>query len=864
MHGILPALAKGCWRVVAKIKSYYTLIGLGCVAIWLSLSVIYYATAHADTVAIEPIKACVLEKNTPLSGIYRSKISQCIGWEDDSHDRVCHGFYKPLLIKSLDDPNEIQLSADSISVYPKGVSQLIGDVYVRQTQRIITAQTANVYRDAKTKEITRIELIDNVHYIEPDKLMIAKKATINPRDKSGFVEDVLYRFNTNRAGAKLPAWGRASLVQRFANQNYLLRKATYTTCSPKDNAWQIDADKLTLDHDKASGVARNAILRVADMPILYTPYLSFPTSKARKSGFLMPLFGYSNVSGFDYALPYYLNIAPNFDATLVPHVYTLRGLMLGGNARFLTEHSTGIVGGNILPSDAAYRKFINEHKEEFPILQGASSNRWSMMVHENTRFTSNLNMDINYQQVSDDYYLQDFSTNLAVSTENQLLRQGDLSYTTDHWLLHGMLQSYQTLHPINQSEVADIYERLPQLSAQGNYYDLPLHANLSILSQFDYFHWTGATISQPQGPRYHLNPILSLPQIKPWGYVTPEVQLVENNYNLTRGYSPYNDSYSHAESFNRAIPRYSLNSGLTFERNSLLFHDSFTQTLEPRFYYLNVPYKNQSQFPAFDSAYMIFNTDQLFRDNRFSGFDRIGDANQLAYAATTRWISSQTGREMASITVGQLRYFSDRRVELCYSENGDCVDSPLFLGYTSPVAEYSPIASKASYALSSAWAASADYVWDPYTSATNNGNLNLHYQPTPNKILSFGYNYIVSGNVLETPESSIQDNALHQATVSYAWPLNEKWSSLGVYSYNISKQYGMLTFFGLQYDSCCWAARLIGGRTFKSLGIDSLSPQYNNNVYFQVLLKGLGSVANSDPASTIQSYLPGYPNIFGR
>jgi LPS-assembly protein len=282
-------------------------------------------------------------------------------------------------------------------------------------------------------------------------------------------------------------------------------------------------------------------------------------------------------------------------------------------------------------------------------------------------------------------------------------------------------------------------------------------------------------------------------------------------------------------------------------------------------YYLNVPYQNQSEFPAFDSAYMIFNTDQLFRDNRFSGFDRIGDANQLGYAATSRWISENTGRELGSVTVGQLRYFSKRRVQLCYQPDGNCEDSPLFLGYVSPLATYSPVASKATYALTSKWHASADYVWDPYTHATNNGNLNLHYQPTPERILSFGYNYIVSGNVfVEAPPVGVQNNALHQATASYGWPLSEKWSSLGVYSYNISKQYGMMTFFGVQYESCCWAARLVGGRTFKSLSIDSLRPEYNNSVFFQILLKGLGSVANSDPASAIQTFLPGYPNIFGR
>lgn len=827
------------------------------------ISIIYNASAYADSVIVEPIQACVIAQDAPLSGILRSKIANCLGWESNASACLCQGFYKPLNVTPLPNADEIEVKANSISVYPEGRSQLIGQVEVRQAERIVMAKTANIYRDAKTKEITQIELIDNVRYIEPNRLMIAKKATINPQDKSGFIENALYRFNSQRAGAVLPAWGRASWIQRFANQDYLLRKATYTTCAPQDRAWEVDASEITLNHDKATGVARNALLRVGDFPVLYTPYLSFPTSKERKSGFLMPLFGYSNVTGFDYAFPYYLNIAPNLDATIVPHAYTMRGMMIGGNTRFLTENSSGIIGGNILPKDAFFNSFLMKNRDEFPMLQGVSSTRWSAMIHENTRFLDNLVMNINYQRVSDDYYLQDFSTNLAVSTENQLLRQGDLSYTTDHWLFRGMLQSYQTLHPINQSAVADIYERVPQLLALGNYYGLPLNANVSLLGQFDYFQWTGEAPIQPQGPRYHFNPTLALPQIKPWGYVTPSIQLVENNYNLSNIVNSPSAS-PQSQSFNRTIPRFAVDSGLTFERQTTFLSDKLTQTLEPRLFYLNVPYKNQSEIPAFDSAYMIFNTDQLFRDNRFSGFDRIGDANQLAYAATSRWLSADSGREMASLTVGQLRYFTDRRVQLCYNVDGNCEDSPLFLGYTSPQARYSPIASKGTYALTSKWNASADYVWDVFTHATNNGNLNLHYQPTPERILSFGYNYIVAGNVFSEPRLGLQDNALHQATASYGWPLNEKWSTVGVYSYNISKQYSMMNFLGVQYESCCWAARLVGGRTFKSLSIDSLRPEYNNNVYFQILLKGLGSVANSDPASTIQSFLPGYPNIFGR
>ncbi len=827
--------------------------------------------AAAKRLPYETVKACVIPGSVALNKEYRARIADCLGWRDDAHAKFCPGYYLQTPSKPLTNPGAIEISANRTSMYLEGNSTLQGNVEVRDEDRSVTAQTAHIYRDPKTKKITRVELIGNVRYAAPDVLIYSSKAKLNPVARTGVLNNVIYRFKTDRGKAYLPAWGRAALIQRFANKDYLLEKATYTTCAPKDKAWQISAKKITIDDAKATGVARNAYLDFQGIPVLYTPYMSFPTTSARKSGFLTPIYGYTNVSGFDYGLPYYFNLAPNFDATFIPHIYSLRGVMLGGNTRYLTQKSTGVFGLTYMPHDAKYNSFLLNNKDEFPILDGQSADRWSVMFKHKSQFTKNLTGNINFKQISDDYYFQDFSTNLAISSMNQILREGDLSYVNKNWTLFGMLQSYQTLHPINQSDVANIYERLPQLFARGHYDNLPMNADFKILGEFDNFHWNGHEEILPQGPRYHASPVLSFPFYKPWGYLKPELQLVENYYDLNSRTSPANGSITTRGSFNRTIPRYSVDTGLTFTRDVKIFKDRLKETIEPRVYYLNVPYKNQSFYPAFDSAYMIFNTDQLFRNNRFSGLDRISDANQIAYGSTMRWISPQTGLEMARLSLGQLRYFSERKVQLCYNNDGTCTDSPLFLGYVAPDSTYSPIASKFTYALTAIWSASADYVWDPATSDTNNGNVNIRYQPTPDRILAVGYNYIVSGNVIvnnivgeEIIPVVVKNSPLNQATASYAWPLTENWSSLAAYSYNISAGYSMLTFLGLQYDSCCWAARVIGGRQFKSLGIDSQLPTYNNNIYFQILLKGLGSASSSDPASTIGTYLPGYPNLFSK
>ncbi len=775
-----------------------------------------------------------------------------LGWHDDPLAGMCRGYYTPLPVQPLVDQAAMQVMADNVSLYPSGRSKLNGHVQVKQRDRQVTANTAHIDHDES--HVTRISLLGDVIFQEPGRLMFARKAVINAGDRSGYIEQAQYRIATQQAGAVLPASGVARWIERLKDQTLLLRDVTYTTCSPANPAWYIGAEKITLNKD--TGTAKNAGLHLGKLPVLHVPYLSFPTSKARKSGFLIPITGYSNVGGFDLAMPYYMNLAADHDLTLMPHAYTLRGMMLGGDFRFLTDHSTGVISGNILPDDVAFEQFLVTHRDNYPDLKGVANNRWSFSLREHTQFSPNLNMNINYQQVSDAYYLQDFSSNLAVLTENQLLRQGDLSYTTDHWLFHGLLQNYQTLHPINQSEIANIYARLPQLSANGSYTELPFNGQLSLLGEMDYFRWTSSTQPMPEGARYTFNPILAFPQRKPYGYITPEIQWVANDYSLT------GPQFLTNTSFKTSVPRYSLDSGLAFERPIVAWGDRYLQTLEPRLFYLNVPYQDQSQIPAFESAYMIFSTDQLFRTNRFSGLDRIGDANQLAYAVTSRWIAGASGREKASVTVGQLRYFSPRRVQLCTSKNGQCTDSSLFLGYISNTAQTSPIAGQAVYELSSAWRVRGDYVWDTSTHATNNGDLNLHYQPASNKVLTVGYNYLVNANLIDMPHNYFQNAALHQATFSSAWPLAEQWSGIGVYSYNISKGYGMMTFLGLQYDTCCWAARILGGSTFKSLTPVTMTPQYNNNVYVQLLLKGLGTVANSDPSSILQSYLPGYTTVF--
>jgi LPS-assembly protein len=799
----------------------------------------------------ESVAACVL--------LSRTQVARHLGWQPDVSNRMCYGAYKKKpYFSEVRDPSLIQLRADDVSFALAGGSKLQGHVEVQYDNRAVSANTAYIYRDPKTEHVTNIELVGDVVYAEPGRLMRAHRVQLNPENKTGELNQVLYRLDTKNAGASLPAWGRASLIQRFANRNLWLRDATYTTCAPQDNAWMIKARELTIDDAKGRGAARDAALVFKDTPVLYMPYLTFPTSKARKSGFLMPTNGYSNIGGVDLSVPYYWNIAPNYDATIVPHVYALRGVMIGGDTRFLTEHSSGVLGGHFLPGDRAFREYLKVHQPSYPELQGVSDNRWSLYLREDTAFTDRLKLKLNYQQISDDYYLQDFSNNMTMMTQSQLLRDGSLTYTDEHWFAHVLVQSYQTINPINQDSVKYIYERLPQLRLDGKYDDLPWNGSVHLNAQYDLFRWPVSDPTQLEGPRVHVMPDASFAWVKPWGYVKPEVQLVENYYRL------HNQGSTYAPEFNRLIPRYIGDTGLVFERDVRGMGRAYTQTFEPRLYYLYVPYRDQSQIPAFESAYMMFRYDQLMRNNRFSGFDRISNANQLTYAFQSRFLSQKTGEEKAVLAVGQQAYFTPRRVNLCYAADGVCDDNALMLGYTAPDAKLSPITTHLDLNLSRDWSFNGGFVWDVDQKSTNNAEANFHYEPAKNHIVRLGYAYLVAGNILTHEDGTISRGALHQATGAYAWPLNENWSSLGVYSYNISQGYQMVGFLGVQYETCCWAVRAYAGRAFNSLTLDKTQPTYNNSAYVQVLLKGLGTVSTNDPASTIKTYLPGYVDVFHR
>jgi LPS-assembly protein len=413
------------------------------------------------------------------------------------------------------------------------------------------------------------------------------------------------------------------------------------------------------------------------------------------------------------------------------------------------------------------------------------------------------------------------------------------------------------------------------LDLNGNFPNQPYGFTYQLNNQFVYFQRglnPNEVIAPPNtapvsASRFNISPGLSLPLTGQSGYFTPQLQLMLTHYNIS------NQPVGFASEVQRSLPVFDIDSGLYFDRHLTLGNTDYQQTLEPRVFYLYTPYRNQDNIPLFDTGLPPFNYDSLFAINRFSGIDRVGDANQLTFALTTRLLDADSGAEKFRASIGEIYYFHNRLLNSCapygtpasVSTNLICATNNLVaVGATSPTEKTSPLAGQLSYQLNRSWNTTANAAWDPHNHQVVSGNWNFQYQPQPNHIINFSYNYIAFGDPITTINSSTpadsHKNDLDQVGVSFAWPIIAQWSTVGGVNYNRSHGYPQTYFYGLQYDNCCWAVRLVSGRSFSMLNQNG-NPVFNNSIYLQWQFKGLGTVSNADSSSLVNS-ITGYNDPF--
>ena len=750
----------------------------------------------------------------------------------------------PLALKSS------PLLAESVSKEPgdEGPTFVFGDtISGRPDLETVIEGNAELRRGATSMRADRIE-----YYQPDDQLISTGNVRINNAGNrfegpelqlkldrfEGFFTTPRYRFLQNGGN------GRAERVDFIDDKHFSAHRATYTTCERGNEeswkpAWEMTATRVDFDLDREVGTATGAVVRFKEVPILAFPKISFPLSDKRKSGFLPPTLGLDSLNGFEVRQPYYFDIAPNRDATFSPAIMTKRGVDLAGEFRYLEPTYKGQLRANILPGDKLRDR-----------------DRWSYSLQHigaiDTGVPSigGVGLNLNLNKVSDNDYWRDFPVATGQVTQRLLTQDATLSWNKGYFSSAVRALKWQTLQDVN-SPIIPPYDRLPQLTAAYTRVDAPL---LGMGSGFDWSAETDFTrfsadqnlTKQSNGNRAFTKLQVSRPWLAPWGYVTPKVQLHASSYQFE---SPLANG---ATSASRVVPTFSLDSGLTFERDASYFGRSFTQTLEPRAFYVRTPYRNQDFLPNYDSGANSFNFATVFTENAFVGNDRISDANLLTLGLTSRLLDPATGVEAVRLGVAQRLRFDDQRVSLPG------------IG-TTPVPGALPVTDRVSDLLVGAsvnwvpqWSFDGTVQYNPKIKASELASIGVRYNPGNYRTVSAAFRR--------------QRNISQQVDVGWQWPINDLWGdkgqdlgagrgqgggryySVGRLNYSTLEKKLVDAVVGVEYDGCCWIGRVVLQRSQNSTATSS------TRILFQLELVGFSRLGSS-PLETLKNNVPRYQNL---
>ncbi len=849
------------------------------------LNVITICTSIAISLSIA--HRTYAQKEDKTSSIRQQDLSKLLGWVNDAKSTsLCHGYYQA---KRINFPQKTSQHATIIqsksATYYANKPSVLHNVHVTQPGREITADQATSHINAKNWRSNTIYLQGNVHLHEAGILAVADKGNVNIKNNTATLSTASYRFssnyiqnsrltatpkqyhteNANYRISDLTARGNADAIHQVKPGLINLYGATYSTCPPNSNTWYVKASKIKLNKASGEGTAINARLYFHSVPIFYFPYFNFPIDLKRKSGFLYPNFGSNSSGGFHLSIPYYWNIAPNYDLTTTPTIYTDRGIKIDNLFRYVSWHRIGQLFVSILPNDRTFKRFqrnaeiTQEYRDQpgYQRLEHASTNRAYLSWQDQDIINKHWRTLFNINYVSDDYYFQDFNNNNSNNNQlfqNQMLQLANVDYDSRYWHVSGLIQNYETLHPVNNTAIIpDQYAQLPRIDVSANYpgkslFNYQFHGELVSFNKPFITKYYQSNLPPVIGQRYNINPEISMPIYGASYHFIPDLQFEATAYKL-------NDRLSNrSNNINREVPIFDIDSGLYFQRPFSAFGNDYYQTLEPRLYYLYVPYRDQNNIPTFDTATQTFSYDSIFENNRFTGLDRIGDTNQLGYGITSRFINRSKGLDRFNASIGQIIYFQNRVVTLPDTNNFNTNNS----------SQISPLVGKLSLQFIRHWYAIANAAYQYTGHYLNNASASIEYIGDNQHVFSIGYNFLNAGDPLPNSNDDFnsRDN-LNQIQISEAWKLTQRWGLYSSVNYNISHHYTQTYLYGVEYNSCCWSVRFIGTRHI--IGLDTHNnPNYDSGVALQFALKGLGNIGNSSPSDMLTSNIPGYVDKFGK
>jgi LPS-assembly protein len=649
-----------------------------------------------------------------------------------------------------------------------------------------------------------VEAIGNVRLYKDGDLVTGPRLRMRVDQSLGVFEGTEFTLAPReRSSYSKPVEGRgtAAAVRLDGEDRYRVTGGRFTTCKPTETGWTVGAQELDIDFDRSVVTARDAKFTFLGMSTPTIPYATFSLNNERKSGFLPPLFGFQGKTGFELAVPYYFNIAPNQDATVWARYMEKRGLQGIGEYRYLGSWYSGILRVDYLPYDR--------------ILQ---EDRWAVLWRHAFNYQNRWSGYVNFNQVSDDNYFRDLSGRLAIATQTYLPREGGVTYTGGGWWnVSARVQDFQVLQ--SQTNPVPIpYARLPQITGNA-LYQTNLGLDAGMYADFTNFTAPGL----PDGRRTIAYPYLTWPFLTAASFVVPKVGMNATYYDLSDVAPGTPTSQS------RVLPIATVDSGLIFERETTLAGRPILQTLEPRLYYVWIPYKDQSQIPLFDTSVADLNYAQIFTENYYLGWDRISNANQLTAAVSTRIIVPTTGQEAFRALVGQRYYFTPQQVQLN-------PQTPLRTGSASP------LLLAATGLVYPSWYADVAAQLASNNLQAERLNVGIRYQPGLNRLLNFSYRFTSSQIV--TPE-------IHQIGVSGQWPLGGGFYGVGRFNYDLQGGQATELLGGIEYNAGCWILRVVG----QSFPTSSVSR--TNAVFVQFEFDGFSRIG-SNPLEALRRNVPGY------
>lgn len=689
---------------------------------------------------------------------------------------------RPAPIEPGPEGPAIELEGDEVESSGQDSVTLRGNATMQRGAQAMSGDELTYYRQSGEIE-GQGDL--TLHSEQGDRIR-ASHLRMQVETRIGEAEDVDYRIARREDPHQDPektyvrARGTADKAYMEGHDVTRMEDVMYTTCNEGDDSVILTADEITLDQGTGRGVAKNIRVDFMNVPIFYFPYLSFPISDERKSGFLFPSFGAQESSGFVLSTPYYWNIAPNYDLTIYPRVYASRGFQLGGEFRYLGENSESSLYGEFMPSDSEF-----------------GDDRYAFHVQHEQDFTNRISGEVDVQDISDNEYLDDFSNDIEISSSTYLPQEAQLDYSGEAWDLETEVSAFQTIDD-RVPPASEPFDRLPRFTAETDYDFDPYGIEFEFESeavQFDHS-------ELDDGWRLDATPSVKKEFENIWGYVEPELSMRHTSYFLDR-------EPGLNETPDRTLPTFSVDSGIFLERRTSWLGEEAIHTLEPRLFYLYTPKDNQDDIPDFDTgAINLNNFNNMFRRSRFFGADRVGDNNQVTASLTSRMLESESGNEFMRGSIGMIFFLEDREVNLRPDEVLDDTTSDL-------VAEVET-------ELTDDWETSAFLQWDTGEEEVREGELDLTYEPAGRRFVELSYDF--------------SRDRTDQIRIESAWRVLPRWTVLFRDRYSFRDEQNLDAEIGLEYDGCCYAIR---GFVQQRRQSDDTN---RNAIIFELELSGLASI----------------------